>query len=231
MPSLYTIQKHFDTIDNFSNHEELLIHILQVYLNSFPIKDAYLLRYSPIGFVAEGIIYLNESEGAHIGEIREEIRSFPIIYSAIIDKKAKYCTGMDYLKNISIKYVVDSKHNKLLIVPIFIGPYVFGYICSTHFKDDIEINDTFLDDLTSFGHMVGHLLIQSNRKSKDISLSKRELEVMMLVANGDSTKEIANIMDLSELTINQYVKSAIKKLKAKNRSHAISLLYQQGIIL
>ncbi|MGY3190198.1 LuxR C-terminal-related transcriptional regulator [Lysinibacillus sp. TE18511] len=37
-------------------------------------------------------------------------------------------------------------------------------------------------------------------------------------------------MDLSESTINQYVKSSIKKLKAKNRSHAISLLYQQGIL-
>ena len=231
MSNLYTIQKHFDTIDDFSNHEELLIHILQVYLNSFPIKDAYLLRYSPIGFVAEGIIYLNESGGIHIGEIREEIRSFPIIYSAIVDKKAKFCTGMDYLKNISIKYVVASKHNKLLIVPIFIGPYVFGYICSTHFEEDIEISDKLLDDLTSFGNTVGHLLIQSNGKNKDVSLSKRELEVMMQVANGDSTKEIANIMDLSELTINQYVKSAIKKLKAKNRSHAINLLYQQGIIL
>ncbi|MGE7912911.1 response regulator transcription factor [Lysinibacillus xylanilyticus] len=231
MPSLYTIQKHFDTIDNFSNHEELLIHILQVYLNSFPIKDSYLLRYSPIGFVAEGIIYLNETGGTHIGEIREEIRSFPIIYSAIIDKKAKYCTGIDYLKNISIKYAVFSKYNTFLIVPIFIGPYVFGYICSTHFEEDIEINDKLLDDLTSFGNMVGQLLIQSNGKSKDISLSKRELEVMMQVANGNSTKEIANVMDLSELTINQYVKSAIKKLKAKNRSHAISLLYQQGIIL
>ncbi|QPQ29783.1 helix-turn-helix transcriptional regulator [Lysinibacillus sp. JNUCC 51] len=49
---------------------------------------------------------------------------------------------------------------------------------------------------------------------------------MMQVDNGDSTKEIANIMYLSELTINQYVKSEIKKLTAKNRSHAINLLYR-----
>lgn len=41
---------------------------------------------------------MNESGGSHIGEIREEIRSFPIIYAAIEDKKAKFCTGMDYLK-------------------------------------------------------------------------------------------------------------------------------------
>ncbi len=109
MSNLYTIQKRFDTVQSYANHEELLIHILQVYLDSFPIKDAYLLRYSPIGFVAEGIIFLNESGGSHIGEIREEIRSFPIIYAAIEDKKAKFCTGMDYLKNISIKYSIPSQ--------------------------------------------------------------------------------------------------------------------------
>ena len=57
MSNLYTIQKRFDTVQSYVTHEELLIHILQVYLDSFPIKDAYLLRYSPIGFVAEGIIF------------------------------------------------------------------------------------------------------------------------------------------------------------------------------
>lgn len=64
MSNLYTIQKRFDTVQSYANHEELLIHILQVYLDAFPIKDAYLLRYSPIGFVAEGIIFLNESGGS-----------------------------------------------------------------------------------------------------------------------------------------------------------------------
>jgi len=53
---------------------------------------------------------------------------------------------------------------------------------------------------------------------------------MRQVALGDSTKEMADFMNLSELTVNQYVKSAIKKLHAKNRTHAISILYQEGVI-
>ncbi|WP_155591814.1 response regulator transcription factor [Lysinibacillus cavernae] len=230
MSNLYTIQKRFDTVQNYANHEELLIHILQVYLDSFPIKDAYLLRYSPIGFVAEGIIFLNESGGSHIGEIREEIRSFPIIYSAIVDKKAKFCTGMDYLKNISIKYSIPSQNNSFLIVPIFIGQYVFGYICSTQLEEEIDISEKLLGDLTTFGNVIGQLIIQARSCKKEGLLSKRELEVMRQVALGESTKEIAGFMNLSELTITQYVKSAIKKLHAKNRSHAISILYQEGII-
>ncbi|WP_445477934.1 response regulator transcription factor [Lysinibacillus irui] len=231
MSNLYTIQKRFDTIQSYANHEELLIHILQVYLDSFPLKDAYLLRYSPIGFVAEGIIFLNESGGSHIGEIREEIRSFPIIYSAIEDKKAKFCTGIDYLKNISIKYSIHSQNNSFLIVPIFIGQYVFGYICSTQMEEGTTITNKLLEDLTTFGNVIGQLFIQARNGKKEVSLSKRELEVMRQVALGESTKEIAGFMNLSELTITQYVKSAIKKLHAKNRSHAISILYQEGILL
>ncbi len=229
MSNLYTIQKRFDTVQNYSNHEELLIHILQVYLDSFPIKDAYLLRYSPIGFVAEGIIFLNEEGGSHIGEIREEIRSFPIIYSAIVEKKAKFSTGMDYLKNISIKYSISSQNNAFLIVPIFIGHYVFGYICSTQIDMD-KITEKLLDDFTAFGNVIGQLIIQARDHKKGSILSKRELEVMRQIALGDSTKEMADFMNLSELTINQYVKSAIKKLQAKNRTHAISILYQEGVI-
>ncbi|KPN96733.1 response regulator transcription factor [Lysinibacillus sp. ZYM-1] len=230
MSNLYTIQKRFDTVQNYSNHEELLIHILQVYLDSFPIKDAYLLRYSPIGFVAEGILFLNGEGGSHIGEIREEIRSFPIIYSAIVEKKAKFCTGMDYLKNISIKYSIPSQNNAFLIVPIFIGQYVFGYICSTQIEIDIKITEKLLDDFTAFGNVIGQLIIQARDQKKECILSKRELEVMRQVALGDSTKEMADFMNLSELTVNQYVKSAIKKLHAKNRTHAISILYQEGVI-
>ncbi|MFI2131241.1 hypothetical protein ACH434_14340 [Lysinibacillus fusiformis] len=87
MSNLYTIQKRFDTMQNYSNHEELLIHILQVYLDSFPIKDAYLLRYSPIGFVAEGIIFLNE-EGAVISEkfVRKYVASLLFIQLSLRKK-------------------------------------------------------------------------------------------------------------------------------------------------
>ena len=38
---------------------------------------------------------------------------------------------------------------------------------------------------------------------------------MRQVAQGDSTKEIADVMNLSELTITQYVKSAIKNCVPK----------------
>jgi len=93
-----------------------------------------------------------------------------------------------------------------------------------------EITEKLLDDFTAFGNVIGQLIIQARDHKKESILSKRELEVMRQIALGDSTKEMADFMNLSELTINQYVKSAIKKLRAKNRTHAISILYQEGVI-
>jgi DNA-binding CsgD family transcriptional regulator len=43
-------------------------------------------------------------------------------------------------------------------------------------------------------------------------------------------KEMAATMEISELTVKQYVKSAIKKLGAHNRSHAVGELLRKGII-
>ncbi|EFI69348.1 LuxR C-terminal-related transcriptional regulator [Lysinibacillus capsici] len=63
--------------------------------------------------------------------------------------------------------------------------------------------------MTTFGNMIGLLIMQARKSKKEGFLSKRELEVMRQVAQGDSTKEIVDVMKLSELTITQYVKSAI----------------------
>ncbi|SFJ40672.1 regulatory protein, luxR family [Brevibacillus centrosporus] len=37
-------------------------------------------------------------------------------------------------------------------------------------------------------------------------------------------------MSISEFTVKQYIKSAIKKLGAQNRSHAIGEMYRRGWI-
>ena len=47
---------------------------------------------------------------------------------------------------------------------------------------------------------------------------------------GESSKEMADSMNISELTVKKYVKSAIKKLGANNRSHAVGELIRKGII-
>src|SRR5699024_4528905 len=105
MISDYILEKHKQEIVKISNHEELLYEVLRTYLELFPVKDAYLLRYSPMGYLAEGIISIHASDLIHIGDVRDNVRSFPIIYNALQERKAKYSTSLDFFKQTSSKYI------------------------------------------------------------------------------------------------------------------------------
>jgi DNA-binding NarL/FixJ family response regulator len=62
------------------------------------------------------------------------------------------------------------------------------------------------------------------------TLSSRELQVLMLVAAGNSNKVIAAHLAISEDTAKAHVSSAIAKLGANDRTHAVTLARERGII-
>ncbi|MBY0148205.1 helix-turn-helix transcriptional regulator [Neobacillus niacini] len=104
------------------------------------------------------------------------------------------------------------------------------YICTTEFSEAAVIDERVLTSLTDYGRIIGKYMEQTNSLDQTSNLSKRELEVMRKISWGESMKEMAAAMEISELTVKQYVKSAIKKLGAHNRSHAVGELLRKGII-
>jgi DNA-binding NarL/FixJ family response regulator len=61
------------------------------------------------------------------------------------------------------------------------------------------------------------------------SLSPRELQVLRLVAEGKSSKEIAGVLDLSEQTIRSYRKTLMRKLHVNNAVSLTQLAYSTGL--
>ncbi|WP_066255189.1 response regulator transcription factor [Neobacillus drentensis] len=230
MTSQYTLQHRIQNLEEATCHEERLYKILDVFMDFYPVTNAYLFRYSPLGFLGEGIISLSPAGMVHIGDIRDDIRSLPIISSAINEKKAKYCSGIEYLKQTSSKYITSSGVNSLVVVPICYRSVIIGYICSNEFVREVAIDEKLLSSLTLYGKEVGMFFEKFDNVEDPQNLSKRELEVMRRIAWGESIKEMADSMQISELTVKQYVKTAIKKLGVQNRSHAIGELFRRGII-
>ncbi len=62
------------------------------------------------------------------------------------------------------------------------------------------------------------------------SLTERELEVLSLLAQGMPNKEIAAHLTISERTAKFHVSSIMGKLGATNRTEAVSLAAQKGLI-
>ncbi|ENX60275.1 response regulator transcription factor [Acinetobacter higginsii] len=224
------IIKQVQQIELAKSHEEQLFMILKTYMSLFPMMNATLSRYSAFGFLGEGIISMEGERLEYISEIRDDIRSIPIIYQAIQERKAHFCQGIDFLKMVSSRYQIASNIQAITVTPICNGSAVLGFICSTKFSDDTQLNPTLLHALTQFGHLVGQYMAGGTALQLKNRLSKRELEVMKRVSLGERSKEIADALDISELTINQYIQSSVKKLLAHNRTHAVSILLREGVL-
>jgi len=64
----------------------------------------------------------------------------------------------------------------------------------------------------------------------DDALSAREVEVLRLIAVGNSNKLIADRLSLSEDTVKGHVKNILSKLAANDRTHAVTIGLKRGII-
>jgi DNA-binding NarL/FixJ family response regulator len=62
------------------------------------------------------------------------------------------------------------------------------------------------------------------------NLSPRETEVLQLISEGNSNKEIGNRLFISEETVKGHVKNILGKLGANDRTQAVSIAIRRGII-
>jgi DNA-binding NarL/FixJ family response regulator len=64
----------------------------------------------------------------------------------------------------------------------------------------------------------------------DCGLTPREIDVLRLVAAGNSNKEIGARLSLTEVTVKSHVKSILAKLGASDRTHAVTIALRRGIM-
>jgi len=61
-------------------------------------------------------------------------------------------------------------------------------------------------------------------------LTKRQREILQLLANGGSTTVAARELDLSEETVKTHTKNALARLEARNRTHAVAIALRESLI-
>ena len=75
----------------------------------------------------------------------------------------------------------------------------------------------------------------SDEEQRDVAdntthFSKREIEILTLVAEGRTDNEIAIRLCMSAKTVSWYVKEIRARLDARSRAHAVALAMRQGIL-
>lgn len=149
--------------------------------------------------------------------------------------------GIDVLqeiknRNINVKVLILTVHNEVeyLLKAIDIG--VEGYI----------LKDAEFEELKKAIYAVhnGESYIQPNLipalnnrlvsrdvdKDKIETLTKRELEVLIQVANGMFNKEIATSLDISERTVKNHISNIFKKIDVSDRTQAAVFAIKNDLI-
>ncbi len=64
----------------------------------------------------------------------------------------------------------------------------------------------------------------------ELGLTHRELEIVSYLACGDSNKEIAEKLSISEQTVKNHVSNIFRKMEVEDRTQAVIYAYQKGLI-
>ncbi|MEP3207691.1 MAG: response regulator transcription factor [Maribacter sp.] len=131
----------------------------------------------------------------------------------------------------SLKTLVVSMHIDGGMIDTLIRNNVDGYVPKNAEKDELlEAIRTIVAGEKYFSNEVKRAYTDAmfeNKKAEEISLTQREKEVLKLIAEENTTQEIADTLFLSKHTIESYRKNLISKLQVKNLAgltkHAIKM--------
>lgn len=79
-------------------------------------------------------------------------------------------------------------------------------------------------------HFTPEVEAEMTRYASADVLSNRELEVLKLVAQGNSNRETGVLLRIKEETVKAHMSTILAKLGAKDRTHAVTIALRRGIL-
>ena len=180
------------------------------------------------------------SEAANGAECLDKLEKiFPEVLLLDINMPEK--NGLEVLSEIkkrdyNIKVLILTVHNELdyLIKAVDIG--VDGYILKD--SESAELKRAIQSVISGENYIQAGLIPALNNrlanrdvdKDKIDSLTSRELEVLIGVANGMINKEIATNLNISERTVKNHISNIFKKIDVSDRTQAAVFAIKNNII-
>ncbi|MEK3977307.1 response regulator transcription factor [Psychrobacillus sp. FSL K6-2684] len=221
------------------------------------MKSVVIINHNPIAIEGIKAIIENDATLKVIGEgelLEETVQlvqnSSPdlLILEIIKDKRLLYkviSSVIELKKNTHILLAVDNPDISLLKWMLKIG--VIGFIKSDsntfHFNEAItmvsngkpyispNLYEKFIDEFNKFLHSFGSdsdSFIQLEVKIPFHLLTRKECDVLQLLAEGQSNREISESMNISEKTVKNHVSRILIKMQVKDRTNAVLLALKNG---
>lgn len=109
-----------------------------------------------------------------------------------------------------------------LIAALFAGVGIWLGLKLTRKKEVLVIKEVLVPSIEPFS--------LNEQRLKVLGITKRELEILELIAHGMSNREIAEKLFVSENTVKTHLSRVFDKLGAKRRTQAVQIAKETGLI-
>jgi DNA-binding NarL/FixJ family response regulator len=198
--------------------------------------------------VREGLVHLLEYDGNFevIAEASDGLDCLEKLKDVtpdvlLLDINMPEKTGIEVLQELKnnksrVKVLILTVHNEIeyLMKAIEIG--VDGYILKD--TESTELKRAIISIFNGETYIQPNLIPAMNNRliNRDVdetrikSLTKREMEVLITVANGMSNKEIAANLHISERTVKNHISNIFKKIGVSDRTQAAVFAIKNNLI-
>lgn len=154
----------------------------------------------------------------------------------LLDINLPDVNGIDLCKTIKLSYpqlkiLAISSFGQRSYILRMIENGALGYVLKNSSEEEIisAIKDV-VAGRQHIGFEVSEILNQSKKDSDFPLLTRREAEVLKMIANGFTNQEIADQLFVSPLTVDSHRKNLLMKLTARNTAELIKIAFCKGLI-
>ena len=165
----------------------------------------------------------------------------------LVDLNLPDGSGIDFIQNTrqknesNIPIMVLSSWNTLDVIYKALSVGATGYVLKE--KDDFELmfairtmlkGEAIIDPIIAkkILRKFSHSLYEKSQGQNDerADLSQRQIEILNCVADGMSSREIGDTLNISKYTVDVHIKNIYQKLEVNSRTKAINAAKKMGII-
>ncbi len=196
------------------------------------VVDGHPLLRAGVAAVLKGTSDLTVVGEASDG--REAIETFRTLQPdvTVMDLQMRGMSGVDAMRGIRL----ESSTARIVVLTTFSGDVLAqralkagasAYVLKERVR--AELADIIRAVHRGMKRIEPAIALQIAHHASDLTLTSREVEVLQLVAAGNSNKLIANALAISDETAKTHVKNIIEKLGAHDRTHAVTIGLRRGI--
>lgn len=145
--------------------------------------------------------------------------------------------GLPDVHGIDVIKALREKHSeaKIIVLTTYLGDVqairalragASGYLLKATLRRDLL--DSIRAVHTGLRHVQAEVATELGQHAAEQSLTEREVEVLKLIAKGCSNKIVADRLNISEDTVKGHVRNILFKLRANDRTHAVTIALHRG---